>query len=220
MSKCNLCRVDVLDATQVCPLCKSIIAPDALAKNRYPAVRIRLQRLALANNIYLFLALCAEAILLFINGMTTPDFWWSVIPGVALLYVYLVLRYAIQGRSGYRSKILVLALLAILSTIAIDVVIGYKGWSVDYVLPSGIAAVDVIILICMIVNHRNWQSYIIWQLFMILCSLLPVVLYLTGLEHNRYLAFVPLAASLALFLGTLIIGDRRARLELSRRFHF
>ena len=45
-------------------------------------------------------------------------------------------------------------------------------------------------------------------------------LYRKELEHNAYLAFLPLAASAAIFLGTLIIGGRRARTELARRFHF
>jgi ABC-type glycerol-3-phosphate transport system permease component len=79
---------------------------------------------------------------------------------------------------------------------------------------------SVIILGCMIVNRRNWQSYLMWQLLMVLCGLLPMILYLKGLEHNVYLSFMPLAVSGAIFLGTVIIGDRRARMELIRRFHF
>jgi hypothetical protein len=47
-----------------------------------------------------------------------------------------------------------------------------------------------------------------------------MILYLKGLEHNVYLSFMPLAVSGAIFLGTVIIGDRRARMELIRRFHF
>ena len=69
-------------------------------------------------------------------------------------------------------------------------------------------------------NRRHWQSYMMWQIFMILCSIIPAVLFLTDMEHNLYLAFAPLVFSAAIFLGTLIIGDRRARTELTRRFHF
>ena len=69
------------------------------------------------------------------------------------------------------------------------------------------------------VNRRNWQSYIMWQIFMILCSFVPIVLYLTGIIYVPYLALAALGTSVFLFLGTLIIGDRRARVELKRRFH-
>jgi len=106
-----------------------------------------------------------------------------------------------------------------MAAIAADMTTGYRGWSVDYVLPGGIVLANAVIFFCMFWNRKNWQSYIMWQLLMILCSLIPVGLYLAGLEHNPCLAFLPIVTSAALFLGTVIIGDRRARLELARRFH-
>ena len=93
------------------------------------------------------------------------------------------------------------------------------GWSVNYALPSAIILVDVGIIICMIVNRRNWQSYMMWQIFMILCSIVPVILIFTGIVTAQLFALIAFAFSLFLFLGTLIIGDRRARVELKRRFH-
>ena len=97
--------------------------------------------------------------------------------------------------------------------------IGYNGWSVDYVISSGILAVDIGIIVLMICNHRNWQSYIMWQLFMILCSAIPLVLYITGIEKLFIMAVLPAFVSIFLFLGTLLIGGRRAVVELKRRFH-
>ena len=219
MAKCRNCNVEILDETEVCPLCMSILEPTDAVENMYPNVRGRMHRLTLACNVYLFLAIILEAALIGINVITSSQIWWSLISGLALLYFYLVLRYAILGKTGYRSKIIVLTVITILSAIAVDMVIGYRGWSVDYVLPSGIVLVDIIILGCMFYNRRNWQSYMMWQILMILCSLIPMVLYLTELEHNPYLAFLPLAFSVSIFLGTFIIGDRRARTELFRRFH-
>ena len=90
---------------------------------------------------------------------------------------------------------------------------------VCHALPSAIILVDVGIIICMIVNRRNWQSYMMWQIFMILCSIVPVILIFTGIVTAQLFALIAFAFSLFLFLGTLIIGDRRARVELKRRFH-
>lgn len=139
--------------------------------------------------------------------------------GLGLLYVYTVLRYAILGKSGYRAKTIVLVLLAVLLTVAVDFITGYRGWSVDYVASGGILLVDAIIIVLMIWNRRNWQSYLMWQIAMILFSMIPAVLYLIGLESNFIMAFLPLSVSAFLFLGTLIIGGRRASQELYRRFH-
>lgn len=220
MAKCKKCNVEILDETEVCPLCKSILQPTDEVENMYPDVRHRTRVLSLLCNIYLFLAICLQAFLTIVNLMRGTQIMWCLISGLILLYGYLVLRYAVLGKSGHRSKVTVLVALAILSAVIIDMVIGYRGWSVDYVLPAGIVLVDGIIVFCMTVtNRKNWQSYIMWQILMIFCSLIPAGLFLAGLENNLYISFAPFAVSMILFLGTVIIGDRRARLELARRFH-
>lgn len=219
MGKCRNCNVEILDETERCPLCQSILESTEELENMYPNVRLRMRRLLFFSRIYLFCAILLQAILFCINLFFITEIWWSVITGLLLLYGYMLLRYAILGKSGYRSKVMILSLIAVLSAIAIDFVTGYRGWSVDYVLPAGILLMDAIIIGCMIYNRRNWQSYLMWQLLMVSCSIIPMLLYLSGIERNVYTAFLPMACSCALFLGTIIIGDHRARVELKRRFH-
>ena len=219
MSRCKQCNVEILDETERCPLCHSVLEKTVEVENMYPNVRTMTRRLALLSRIYLFVAILVEALLIYLNVLSDSEMFWSAIPGLAMLYGYLVLRYAILGKSGYKGKIIVLTLIAILMVVAIDFVVGYRGWSVNYALPSAILLVDAGILVLMCINRRNWQSYMMWQIFMILCSVVPLVLYAVGIVTAPILALLAFAFSTALFLGTLIIGDRRARTELLRRFH-
>lgn len=219
MSRCKQCNVEILDETERCPLCHSVLEKTVEVENMYPNVRMITRRLALLSRIYLFVVILVEALLIYLNVLSDSEMFWSAIPGLAMLYGYLVLRYAILGKSGYKGKTIVLTLIAILMVVAIDFVVGYRGWSVNYALPSAILLVDVGILILMCINRRNWQSYMMWQIFMILCSVVPLVLYAVGIVTAPILAVLAFAFSTALFLGTLIIGDRRARTELRRRFH-
>lgn len=219
MSRCKQCNVEILDETERCPLCHSVLEKTVEVENMYPNVRMMTRRLALLSRIYLFVVILVEAFLIYLNVLSDSEMFWSAIPGLAMLYGYLVLRYAILGKSGYKGKTIVLTLIAILMVVAIDFVVGYRGWSVNYALPSAILLVDVGILILMCINRRNWQSYMMWQIFMILCSVVPLVLYAVGIVTAPILAVLAFAFSAALFLGTLIIGDRRARTELRRRFH-
>ena len=219
MSRCKQCNVEILDETERCPLCHSVLEKTVEVENMYPNVRTMTRRLALLSRIYLFVAILVEALLIYLNVLSDSEMFWSAIPGLAMLYGYLVLRYAILGKSGYKGKIIVLTLIAILMVVAIDFVVGYRGWSVNYALPSAILLVDAGILVLMCINRRNWQSYMMWQIFMILCSVVPLVLYAVGIVTAPILALLAFAFSTALFLGTLIIGDRRARTDLRRRFH-
>lgn len=219
MSKCRNCNIEVLDETERCPLCGSVLEQTIELENMYPDVRIKARKMMLISNIYLFCAILLEALLLYVNAKQHPDIWWSFIVGLVLFYVYLLIRFAILGKSGYKGKTVVLTILAVLVVVGIDWVVGYRGWSVNYALPSGIMLIDVGILVCMIINHRNWQSYMMWQIFMILCSLIPLILQVAGVITAPLLSLIAFAVSVFLFLGTLIIGDRRARVELKRRFH-
>lgn len=218
MSRCKQCNVEILDETERCPLCHSVLEKTVEVENMYPNVRTMTRRLALLSRIYLFVAILVEALLIYLNVLSDSEMFWSAIPGLAMLYGYLVLRYAILGKSGYKGKIIVLTLIAILMVVAIDFVVGYRGWSVNYALPSAILLVDAGILILMCINRRNWRAHDV-AVFMILCSVVPLVLYAVGIVTAPLLALLAFAFSAALFLGTLIIGDRRARTELRRRFH-
>ena len=219
MSRCRQCNIEILDETDRCPLCGSVLEHTVDMENMYPDVKVRARRMMLLSRIYLFVAIVAEAVLVVVNYYGEFETAWSLVTGLILFYGYLVVRFAILGKTGYIEKTIVLTMIAILCLIAIDFVSGYKGWSVRYVFPAAIIAVDAVILILMIVNRRNWQSYIMWQLFMILCSFVSIILYWVGVIYVPYLALAALGTSVFLFLGTLIIGDRRARVELKRRFH-
>lgn len=219
MSRCRQCNLEVLDETERCPLCGSVLEPTIEVENMYPDVRIMTRKLMLYSRIYLFVAIVTEVLLICINYYSESEIWWSLITGIGLFYGYMVIRFAILGKTGYKAKIIVLTLLAILLAIAIDFLVGYNGWSVNYILPSGILLIDAGIFLLMFINHRNWQSYLMWQIFMIVCSMVSVILYWVGIITHPLLSQVAMGASVALFLGTVIIGDRRARVELKRRFH-
>ena len=219
MSRCNKCNIEVLDETERCPLCNCVLEQTVEVENMYPNVRLKARKMMLFGRIYLFLAILTEALLLYINYVTAPKMWWSVITGMIFLYGYLLIRFAILGKTGYRIKIVILMMIMILMMVAIDFVVGYHGWSLNYVLPSGILAVDVGILLLMLINRRNWQSYMMLQIFMMVCSVVPVIFAAVGIVTAPLLSQIALAFSVFLFLGTVIIGDRRARTELRRRFH-
>lgn len=219
MSRCNQCNIEVLDETERCPLCHSVLEKTVDVENMYPDIRMKSRKMVLFSRIYLFIAVTIEIILINICIFLDAKIVISIISGCILFYGYMVIRYAIIGQSGYREKILVLTTLAILIFIAIDYFSGYRGWSVNYIFPSGILLIDVGVVILIGVNRKNWQSYIMMELFMVICSIGGLILKLTGIITDPVLIIIATNVSAILFLGTVIIGGRRAKVELKRRFH-
>lgn len=219
MSKCRQCNVEILDETEYCPLCHSALEHTFEVENMYPDVKVQTRKWRFWSRVYLFYAILLEAILFEINYVDEYKIGWSLIVGLLLLYGYLIIELAILGQAGHKFKIILLTAIGIVMMVLIDFLIGYHGWSVNYVLPAGVVALDVGIIILMIINRRNWQSYIMWQLFMVLVSVMLGIFYWLDIITSPYLTSVAILFSIFLFLGTLIIGDRRARVELKRRFH-
>ena len=103
--------------------------------------------------------------------------------------------------------------------LVLDYTMGWIGWSLEYGLPIVLLGLLVLIIVCMCINHKNWQIYMVLQLFTLLFSVIDLWLVLSGVVKYQVLPLISLGVSVALFLGTLLIGDRKAMNELKRKFH-
>ena len=212
MSKCRQCNIEVLDETERCPLCNTVLDETEEMENMYPDIRVKTRKLVFFSRVYLFLAVVIEIILINICMLTEVQSLVYIISGLVLLFGYIVIKYAILGTSGYIAKTVVLTVIAVIMLVAIDFFVGYDGWSVNYVLPSGILAL-------MVINRKNWQSYLMLQIFMVICSGVAVVMNAFQIITEPIVSIIALNVSVILLLGTVIVGGRRSRVELKRRFH-
>ncbi len=219
MSRCRQCNIEVLDETQRCPLCDTVLEPTVEVGKMYPDIRLKSRKLVFVSRLYLFISIVIEIFLVNICMLSEVQSLVYIISGLVLLFGYIVIRYAILGTSGYIAKTVVLTIIAVIMLVAIDFSVGYNGWSVNYALPSGILLIDVGTLVLMAVNSKNWQSYLMLQIFMVLCSVVAIIFNLVHIVTDPIVSIVALNVSVILLLGTVIIGGRRARVELKRRFH-
>lgn len=219
MSKCRQCNIEVLDETERCPLCNTVLDETVEMENMYPDIRIKTRKLVFFSRIYLFLAVVIEIILINVCMLSEVQSLVYIIGRLILLFGYIVIKYAILGTSGYIAKTVVLTVIAVIMLVAIDFFVGYDGWSVNYVLPSGILLIDVGILALMVINRKNWQSYLMLQIFMVICSGVAVVMNAFQIITEPIVSIIALNVSVILLLGTVIVGGRRSRVELKRRFH-
>lgn len=186
---------------------------------RYPDVKGASRKYRLLENIILFLSIVGQIVLTTVDYMTDNEINWSFIVLLVVIYANVTLRLAIVGRNGYIFKIVSTFVFTVLFLEGIDLLTGASGWALTFVFPSAILAMVLATIILMIVNIRNWQSYMMMQLFLVLMSVIAMILVAVKVIWFPYLAMGAMGASLFLFLGTLIIGDKRARTELKRRFH-
>ncbi len=226
MKYCKQCKVNVADPTNVCPLCQSILEKVKIAESlqsqeaMYPQVGQQRKGYKFVLQIFAFLCLIAMVILAIVNYFTYNGLMWSIICDAAILYLLVTLRYTLfNGHEGHTMKILMQVIAVMLLTVLIDYILGYQGWSVSFAMPTIILVADVLILILMLVNLKTWQSYILLQIGMSVLSVALGLYLLCCRPEHALLAGIAIGVSLVMFLGTVCIGDARARNEIKRRFH-
>lgn len=231
MAKCRQCNVTISDNMTVCPLCQCVVevetdAADSSGKtrirtalNEYPDVWFKQRKIKHFCNFILVMVLAGSAALAVVNFAFPHDSWWCLIPIAAMVYAYVVFRLVFVSRKGYRWKTFAPLGLALILMLVIDIETGFYGWSLNYVFPAGILATDLIIVILMLTNLKNWQSYIVMEIVTLAVSLIPMALWIMGVITSPLLSVIALTVSVSLFAAALILGDRTARGEMKRRFH-
>lgn len=222
MSRCKKCNVEIIDNSLRCPLCSSVL--ETQGKNiqewdgLYPDIRQKVRKFNILVRIYYFLAIASIVVMAVINFYTFKGALWSVISAGAVIYSLITLKTVVQNNTKHTITIFIQTVACIFLVLIIDFAIGYSGWALSFAIPVIIMLLVLAIIVLMIVNHANWTGYILLQLFSISISAVLLILSFAGITGNLIFPLIAFAAAVALFTGTLIIGDKPARTEIQRRF--
>lgn len=221
MSRCKVCKVDVLDKTDKCPLCNNVLEWDGIEREElYPNARIASKKYQFLENIFLFASIALWIVLFIIDYATDPAFLWSFTAGLVIIYANVILRLTILGKSSYMAKIIWTIIIGMAFLIEADFLTGNHGWGLNFAMPTAVLLWDIALIILMLfVNRRNWHNYIIDQLTALLaCGVMLILMLVDWITFPHY-AFGVQVFTILMFAGTMILGDRKAREELKRRFH-
>lgn len=218
-NSCRYCGVKIKDVTEHCPLCDGVLEHTEEGISTYPNVLAKNRRMNFLFRLFLFLSILVMGGCVSLNIMIRPEIWWSLIVIAALIYGLWLLYIITKDNAGYRMRILSGAAGGVIFIILTDWVLGFQGWSINYVLPAGIILVDLALLLLMLINRRNWQSYLILQIAMIVVGIIPLIFIQIHLVQHPLVSEIAFSTTVIMFLGTVILGGRTASNELKRRFH-
>ena len=196
------------------------VAEQEADKGMYPEVSYDVNKWKKMTNLFYAVLIAVAACLGVVNYLTYTGSMWSVIAIACMAYVGMTVRYSIMRHANLGSKILIQILGASALLVVIDVMTGYSGWSVDYAIPSMILFADIAIVFLIIVNRLNWQSYFMYQIAVTVFSFVPFILWVAGLIDRPLMAIITVIISVLVLTVTVLLGDRRVKNELIRRFHF
>ena len=190
-------------------------------KGRYPVIAQDRERVRRAVRGF-YVSLVLVSLLAGLTNLATYHripFKWSLLTAGAAAYVAMTLRFSVMRHASLAGTLVrqSLGIQAIL--LLIDALTGLRGWSVDYAIPCVALFEVAAVLLMMLVNRMNWQSYFMYQITITFLSFVPLIFWKIGWTHHPLLTVLAAGVSVAALAATVILGDRSVKRELKRRFH-
>lgn len=222
MRTCERCQVDVYGSGPACPLCQTQLpGTQCMEEDIFPIPVFDAQAARRKRFLAAFAAGSAgvAVICVALNIMVSTSYWWSpfVLGGIATFWIIWFLTES-KKKTISRSIVwetVVIALLAVLW----DVFTGFKGWSVNYVVPILMAFGTTAMPILTGIGVTTSDSSVFYRFVLSVLGLVPAILLLTRTTS----LFVPSVICAALSALSLIhiFGFEMVKLvpELKRRLH-
>ena len=91
-----------------------------------------------------------------------------------------------------------------LAVLYIDYRLNFYGWSIHIGIPIILMTANIIMLVLAIIGHKNYVRYAMYQLIIVLLSMIPIILALNKIIEFKILNQISIGISL-LNLGISLI---------------
>ena len=156
----------------------------------YPK-KINANKSEIITKIMLAISLAIAIILTIINKLTTPNVPWAALANCGIIYIWVIVVYSIHRNVNIAGHVLVQTIAVSLLTIFIDYRIGFRGW----------------------------LRYAIYQLFILIISILPAILIGERIVTQPVMSFIAIGISILNFIITIILSAKDLKEAIKRKFH-
>lgn len=185
----------------------------------YPE-KIKAKRSDKIIKICMMISIGIALILLFINKLTTPSIPWAALVNAGILYTWVVTIYAIKKNINIAGHVLLQTIALSVLTIYIDYKLGMKGWAINMAIPIMIMIANLTMLVLTIVSYKKYMKYAIYQLIIVVFSMLPIVFLTEHIIQNKTLSIIASGVSVLNFVICMVLCAKDMKEEIIRKFHF
>ena len=219
MVYCEKCGVHLTGERNRCPLCGRVLRTDGTEDPQaYPIVPLR-SSYNLIFKISTFAAIVCIIIINIINTAFIPHLALYIPLTLITVCAWLIVNIGYRKRKNISKNILYLAIISMAVCIWIDYFLGWRHWSVNYVLPIVSSSLTTFYFVLSLVDRKNASTYGIYVLLSMFGALLISILYLCDVIYARAFAVISIGFSVGILCFQLIFRWNSFSSELSSRFH-
>ncbi len=158
-------------------------------------------------------------VLVMINKLTTPRIPWAALANAGILYTWVTVIYSIKKNVNIAGHVLLQTIALSILTVYMDYKLGGKGWSINIAIPIMIMIANMTMLVLTMVSYKKYIKYAIYQLMIVIFSMLPVVLVTEHIVQDKTLSVIASGISILNFVFCLILCAKDMKEAIIRKFH-
>ena len=167
----------------------------------------------------LFGSIIIAIVLYIINKLTTPQIHWAALANCGIIYTWLTVIYSIKRGTNIAGHVLIQTFLISIVMLYIDKTIGFLGWSLYIGIPIALIVANVTMVILTIISHKKYIKYAIYQLMIVILSLIPIILSIKKVIEMKVLMKTAVDISVFSLVISIILCYKDIKEAIIRKIH-
>jgi len=220
MMYCEKCHVSVVGDRHRCPLCQNqLIDQGGGLFEVFPVIPTIFRQYILLFRILILISVIASVVCVLANLIFWDNRWWSLFVLAGIGCMWLSLAIVVHKRHNMARTILNQAMSISFLVVLWDLGTGWRGWSIDYVIPIVFVTAMIVMAIVAKIMKLHPDEYLIYILQVALFGIIPIIFFLTGILHVILPSLICVAGCVIFIAALFVFRVEALRLELDRRLH-
>ena len=219
MKYCNNCNVNVTGNRKICPLCQGHLIGDKYREEVFPRISFAYIEHGKFFKMMLLISIIAATITVSVNILLPQRGAWSLFVLGGLGSVWVSIMTAINKRKNIPKNIVYQVMTISVIVFIWDILTGWRGWSVNYVIPFVCFFAMISMATISKVRNLHIDDYILYIIIDGLFGIVPVIFIIFGFLDVLYPSLICIATSVISLSAIIIFEDKRLIAEIKRRMH-
>ena len=220
MKYCRNCKVYIREEHDKCPLCENILEEESRGKDDevFPMIPPFYES-HLALKIMIFISIVALVLSFGINMVFPSEINWPILFMFGVISIWVGLIIIVQKRYHIPKKIIWQVFIISILSVFWDYKIGWRGWSLDYIIPIACVSAMIIMYVTAKIMHLSTRDYITYVLLDGIFGIIPVIFIIFDLVNVVYPSIISVGFSIISLSAIFIFQGKEIKAEITKRMH-
>ncbi|HHT96412.1 MAG TPA: hypothetical protein GXZ90_00775 [Clostridiales bacterium] len=219
MLKCDNCKINIEGEESRCPLCGGLVQGKPDGKNAFPSIPTIYEEFNIMIRIIMFVSIVIAVLSIALNLIIDIERKWYLLVIAGILCLWLSFIFIIKKKDNIPKTIVWQVVIITITAVLWDYSMGWRGWSISYVLPSVCAAAIILMVLAVKILKIYVGDYIVYLLIDALFGLIPIVFLLIGGLDVTFPSIICVAASVISISALILFKGQDIKEELNKRMH-